>query len=127
MIWKAIRPILEREMRSRDVWIPYTAITPVSDKKVRGRSFQKRMKARGMRFAKDTYWYEEYEAELQRFTGDNEAVLDDQFDSTAILCRGVEDVKEVEAEDFETDSEIEFAMLAEAAKGKSGRNRVTGY
>jgi predicted phage terminase large subunit-like protein len=127
MIWKAIRPILEREMRTKDVWIPYTAITPVSDKKVRGRSFQKRMKARGMRFAKETYWYDEYEAELQRFTGDNEAVLDDQFDSTAILCRGVEDVKEVEAEDFETDSEIEFAMLAEAAKGNSGRNRVTGY
>jgi hypothetical protein len=67
MIWKAIRPILDQEMHKRDCWINIVAITPVGDKKVRGRGFQKRMKARGMRFAKECFWYPEYEAELQRF------------------------------------------------------------
>ncbi len=127
MIWKAVRPILEREMHERDVWIALTAITPVSDKKARGRSFQKRMKARGMRFNKEAYWYEEYEAENMRFTGDSEAVLDDQFDSTAILCRGIENTKVVEADDFETEEEAEFARMSNEARKNEGRSKVTGY
>jgi len=127
-IWKAVRTILESEMRKRDIWISITAITPVGDKKVRGRSFQKRMRARGCRFDKQASWYPGYEGELQRFTGDSDAVLDDQFDSSAILARGVEDFKSLEEDDFLTDSEEEFLWHSRSLKkANSGRNLVTGY
>jgi hypothetical protein len=128
MIWQTMRALLETEMRKRDIWISIKPMKPIGDKKVRGRSFQKRMKARGMRFAKESFWYAEYEAELQRFTGDSEATLDDQFDSTSWLCRGLEDYKsEVEEEDFESDESIDWRGRSNQMRKQSGRSQVTGY
>jgi hypothetical protein len=101
----------------------------MSDKKVRGRFLQKRMRARGMRFAKQSFWYPSYENELRRFTGDSDAVLDDQFDSTSILCRGLEEKRsDLEPDDFLTESEEEFLYHSRSLrKINSGRNLVTGY
>ena len=127
-IWKGLEPLLRREMQRRDIWISYEAITPIGDKKVRGRAFQKRHRAHGMKFAKDSYWYPGYEAELMRFTGDSEAVLDDQFDSTAILSRGLEEYTLGEDEsDYLTESEEEFAAMSQALQKVTGRNATTGY
>lgn len=125
-IWKAIRPVLEGEMRKRDIWISVTPILPVQDKKARGRSLQKRMRAHGVRFDKNGDWYEGYEAELLRFTGNSEALLDDQFDSSAHLSRGMEEVV-IEDDDFVTEEEEEFNRYAEQLRGGSGRSAVTGY
>ena len=126
-IWKAIRPILEREMQIRDIWIPYTAILPVKDKAVRGRSLQKRMRSGGCRFDKDAEWYPVYEEELLRFTGQSEALLDDQFDSTAILARGIETVAMVEDEDVLDDEELAWLAQSRVLREQSGRSQVTGY
>ena len=127
-IWSSIETILRSEMQKRDVWLSILPVPAVLDKKVRGRSLQKRMRAGGCRFDKLASWYEEYEDELLRFTGDSEAVLDDQFDSTVHLSRGFEDYKaQAEEDDFTTDEEAEFAYLARTLKGGDGRSDVTGY
>lgn len=126
-IWLGIKPVLEREMRLRDEFIPYTAIRPIGDKAVRGRAFQKIMKALCCRFDKDAEWYEGYEDELLRFTGMSEALLDDQFDSSAILARGLESSAEVEEDDQLTDDELEHLAASRALQKNSGRSAVTGY
>jgi predicted phage terminase large subunit-like protein len=127
VIWKSIEPMLNREMRERGHFLPIQVINPVKDKKTRGRSFQKRHKAGGIRFAKHASWYEGYESELMRFTGDSEAVQDDQFDSTATLCIGLENLSKPEEEDFETEDEMNFEMQSQMLKSDGGRSLITGY
>ena len=128
-IWSAIEPILQREMLRRGIFLSFEPLASVSDKKVRGRFLQKRMRARAMRFNKQASWYAGYENELRRFTGDSEAVLDDQFDSSSILCRGLEEkTPDLEAEDFLTESEEEYIFHSQSLrKIASSRNLVTGY
>lgn len=126
-IWKAVKPVLEAEMRKRDIWLPITALLPIKDKAVRARSLQKRMRARGCRFDKKAEWYPAYEAELLRFTGVSDALQDDQFDSSALLSRGFEEYKVVEDDDFNTEEDDEFAWMSQYLKGDSGRSAVTGY
>lgn len=127
-IWNAIFPILQREMTRRRIFLAFEPLASVSDKKVRGRSYQKRMRARAMRFDKRAEWYPSFENENMRFTGDSDAVLDDQFDSPSILCRGLEEKQpDLEAEDFFTESEEDFLLQSEALKKSSTRNVVTGY
>ena len=127
VIWKSIRPMLNSEMQKRDIWLNLTAILPVKDKAARGRPLQKRMRSGGMKFDKRASWYPEYEDELLRFTGLAEAMLDDQFDSTAILARGFEDLQPVEQEDFESEEEQIFNRQAARLRGGDGRSQVTGY
>lgn len=125
-IWKSVQPVLENEMRQRDIYFTVIPVLPVKDKKTRGFALQKRMKARGMRFDKKASWYEGYEAELLRFTGMGEAVLDDQFDSTALAVNGLE-TWDVTAEDEKTPEEEEFDRTSYALMGSSGRSNCTGY
>jgi hypothetical protein len=127
-IWSALEDIMSREMQRRGVFMSFEPLASMQDKKVRGRAFQKRHRARSMKFAKESSWYPGYENELMRFTGDSEAVLDDQFDSTSILCRGLESRQpDLEAEDFLTESEEEFLWHSSALKKSHDRNAVTGY
>lgn len=127
IIWKAIEPMLNRMMRESDNFLPIQVINPIKDKKTRGRAFQKRHKAQGIRFDKRAEWYEPYEAELMRFTGESEALQDDQFDSTATLCLGLENLNAPQEEDYETDEEAEFNYAAEVLRGDGGRSVTTGY
>lgn len=126
-IWTAIYPIFRNEMQRRDIWINIIPITPVKDKKVRGRAFQKRMKGGGCRFDTEAPWYGDYKDECMRFTGNSEAVRDDQFDSSANLSIGMESMKETEADDFDTEEEIEFMRESESLRGGIGRSEHTGY
>ena len=125
VIWKAIAPTIFREMRVRDVWVNFYPINPVKDKATRGRPFQKRMRAGAVRYDKDAPWYPPYEEELLRFTGYSEAQLDDQFDSTAIIFKGLDLTHELDEEDFEAEEEIE--MRNQDPRRHSGRSAVTGY
>jgi hypothetical protein len=126
-IWKSLEPVINAEMIKRDVWIAFTVINPVKDKKIRGRSYQKRMKALGCRFNKQAAWYEDFEAENLRFTGDSEAMLDDQFDSAALLSLGFESYTPSEEEDYETDDMAEFKYQSQMSRHAAGRSAVTGY
>jgi hypothetical protein len=128
VIWKTLEPTLNKEMRKRRVFLMCIPLASSKDKAVRGRSLQKRMKSNGCKFDKQGIWYPSYEAELLRFTGYAEAVADDQFDSTAILSRGVDNWPENDEDDFATEDELSFreqARLAEHAN--DGRDAVTGY
>ena len=125
-IWKSIAPMVYREMQVRDIWINIQARTPVKDKASRGRSLQRRMRASGVRFDKKADWYSDYEGELLRFTGYGEAVLDDQFDSSALLSLGFDDISQVVAEDLYDEDEMEFEQQARQVK-YVGRSAVTGY
>ncbi len=125
-IWKSVEPVLNAEMRKRDIYLTVIATVPVKDKKTRGFALQKRMKARGMRFDRRASWYEGYEAELLRFTGMGEAILDDQFDSTVNLVVGLENWNPDE-EDEKTEEEQEFDRQSAALMGTSGRSSCTGY
>lgn len=128
-IWKAISPMLYREMQVRDVRINVEVRTPVKDKATRGRSLQKRMRAGQCRFDKKAEWYPGFEQELLRFTGTAAATLDDQFDSAALLSLGFDTLAQVEEEDFfgEEEWEMEQGFWNRGGAETSGRSAVTGY
>jgi len=125
VIWKAISPVLFQEMTARNIFLNIETLLPIKDKKTRGRSLQKRMKAGAMRFDKTSSWYASYESELLRFTGDSDAVLDDQFDSTATLSLGFDKLALLGEEDFMDEDEI-YRRRTDRIDGQ-GRNKHTGY
>lgn len=125
VIWKSVRSMIYREMEVRDVRINFEAVLPVKDKGTRGRSLQKRMRSGQCRFDKKAEWYPGFEQELLRFTGTAAATLDDQFDSAALLSRGFDDLRHVEAEDLMDDEELEW--MSQVPNKNTGRSMVTGY
>jgi predicted phage terminase large subunit-like protein len=125
VIWKSVAPSLYREMKLRDEWLNCFPILPVKDKAVRGRNFQKRMRAGGMRYDKEAEWYPGYEEECLKFSANSEAALDDQFDSTAILVKGIDSLPDLEEDEFESEEEVE--MRRQDPRKVSGRSQVTGY
>jgi hypothetical protein len=128
VIWKAIEPMLRREMLRKDLYLNIVVINPVKDKKVRGRAFQKRARSGAFRADKDASWYPDYESIILKFTGDADAVEDDEFDSTAILCAGLEQAKpDLEDDDAISEEELEEIAESNAARQSTGRSLVTGY
>jgi hypothetical protein len=150
-IWKSVAPLIYQEMlgdtRSppmrqefggKDIYLNLEPLTPVKDKGVRGRSFQKRMKAGTMRFDRESEWFEPYKEECLRFTGVAQARLDDQFDSSATLCIGLDRLPPMTDEDLvdsqvqeEDPDEVEVEERSYYAQHGGfqvdGRSRVTGY
>lgn len=125
VIWKSVEPYLLLEMRKRNIFLNYKPMASIKDKATNGRSLQKRMRAKAVEFHKTNDWYAPYEHELLRFTGLSDAVLDDQFDSTAILARGFDEFPTVEAEDFMDEEELYFSK--QGPNRDSGRDSTTGY
>lgn len=125
VIWKAVWPVLQQEMASRNVWMNFRVINPVKDKATRGLALKKRHRAGAMRYNKEAPWYEGYEHELRRFTGVSDALADDQFDSTALLVRGFEESAAPDEDDFRDEEEIE--MENQDPRRFIGRDEVTGY
>lgn len=125
VIWKAIEPMLNLEMRVRNVFLNCVPMSPMKDKATKGRSWQKRMKAGACRFNKKTVWYAGFEAECLRFTGYSDAVLDDQFDSAAIVSRGFDDLPMLDEEDFLDEEEL-YHRRTDPRDGH-GRSPTTGY
>jgi hypothetical protein len=125
VIWKSIEPMLTQEMAKRNVFLTCIPLLSIKDKKTRGRSYQRRMRAKACKFDKEADWFAPFELENMRFTGNSDAVLDDQFDSAAILSRGFDDLPVIDDEYFMTEEEIYFK--GKGNPGSNGRNRVTGY
>ena len=125
VIWKAIEPILNKEMQIRNLFLNCIPLSPMRDKATKGRSWQKRMKAGACRFDKESHWYAGFEGEVLRFTGYSDAVLDDQFDSAALLSRGFDLLPLMEAEDFMDEDELYAAGTG--PEHDQGRCQTTGY
>lgn len=125
VIWNAVWPTIKRAMREKGVWMEFRVINPVKDKAVRALAFKKRHRAGGMRYARDAHWFEEYEAELKMFTGQGEAIADDQTDSTALLVKGFEHQAPPDEDDYKSDED--FEMEYEDPNRYAGRDEITGY
>lgn len=126
-IWQAIWPMIRSEMLKRDVYINFKPIRSTKDKAARGRSLQKRTRARAARFDKKASWWAPFENEILRFTGITEAKLDDQFDSAALVSRGFEEFYDLDEEDVQDERLLELQAQAIQAMGTPGRSRHTGY
>lgn len=124
-IWLALEPTVMKEMQKRDKYINIVPIASTKDKATRARIFQRRHRAKSMKFDKKASWYDAYEAVLLKFTGSGAAAVDDEFDSTSLLCRGFEQMPEIEIEDFDTDDDIEFRR--QDPRRDQGRSSTTGY
>lgn len=125
VIWKAVEPMLYIEMRTRGVFLNCVPLSAMKDKATKGRSWQKRMKAKACRFNKRAPGYAGFEAECLRFTGYSDALLDDQFDAAAIVSRGADSLPLLDEEDF--DSEEEAYHRNTGRRNDTGRSAVTGY
>lgn len=125
VIWKAVAPMIYREMNVRGRWLNLFPLNPVKDKATRGRPFQKRTRAGAVAYDKEASWYPGYEHEVLSFSAESDAKLDDQFDSTATLFLGLESAPDLDEEDFE--AEEEQAMRRQDPRRVSGRSKVTGY
>lgn len=145
VIWNAVSPLIYQEMMGdtrsppmrelfgkKDIYLNFEVLNPVKDKGVRARSLQKRMKAGTMRFDTSAEWFSGYKEELLKFTGVAQARLDDQLDSTATLCIGLDKLPAMSEEDFdgaevieEEDWEDEERQYYRTVGG--GQSRVTGY
>lgn len=125
IIWLGIASYVYKEMQIRDKWINIQVVPSIKNKATRGRILQGRHRAGAMRFDKQASWYADYEFELLRFTEAAGALHDDQFDSTSLLCRGFEQMSELEDEDFKSADDWEMERLDPRAQ--LGRNAVTGY
>jgi hypothetical protein len=125
--WLAIESVLNREMMSRDKFLLIQVIPDNTDKAVKGRTYQKKHRAGACRYDKKAEWYPGYEAELLSFTGVTDAKEDDQFDSTAILHRGIEMGIEIGEEDFTSEEEWDLRRHSQQSRGGSNRNSTTGY
>lgn len=124
-IWEAIWPMIRKEMQRRGIWINFIPCPPIKDKAARGRPWQKRMKALGCRFDSHASWFPGYKEECLAFTAESEAKADDQFDSSAWLAQGFENLPDVEAEDLV--DEDEWEMRRQDPRRLEGRSNVTGY
>lgn len=124
-IWKALWPVLKREMQKRGTWINFTPRSPIGDKASRGRSLQRRMRAGGTRWDTEAEWFPGMQQEMLRFTGVTDATLDDQFDSAALLSLGFDDMNTLDEEDFIAPEDYEFRR--QDPRVNDGRNQVTGY
>ena len=122
-VQKAIGPFLNEEMPKRGIFPGIIGVKPSLDKLTRARSIQARMRAKAVRFEKETDWYANFEDELCKFPRDKH---DDQVDAFAylglILDKMVNAPTKIEIEEEEYDFEYRNSGLFEL-----GRSQYTGY
>ena len=129
VIWKAVENMVYQEMQDRGRFLNLVVLNPIKDKATRGLPFKKRHRAGATRWNTLADGYEGAKAEMLRFTGMAAARLDDQFDSAATLCIGVEAGARAEDEDFmdEEEQELERGFWNRKKAAADGRSQVTGY
>lgn len=121
---KAIGPFLREEMIKTNTFITLDKLKHYGkDKTARSRSIQARMRAQGVRFAKDEDWYPLFEDECLTFPRGKH---DDQVDAFAYLGMMLDRLIEAPTKD-ELDDDAYRDELRESGNGNSGRNATTGY
>ena len=122
-ISKAIGPFLNEQMLRRGIFPNITGLRPSADKPTRARSIQARIRAGGIRFEKDSDWYQAFEDECTRFPRDKH---DDQVDAFAYLGLVLDQMAEAPTQEEMRNEEImedmHFSGLLE-----EGRCVQTGY
>jgi predicted phage terminase large subunit-like protein len=122
---KAIGPFLEREMLRTGVFLNIHKETPTKSKTMRGKSIQGMVKARAVKFDKETEWYPEVESQLLTISDSGpRGAHDDYFDALAYIGLTVNQYYEAQS-----DEEIEEEEYLEEmeAFAPMGRCATTGY
>ena len=121
-IQKAIGPFLNREMQIRQIYLNLYPMVPTKDKVSRARSLQARLRAGGIRFDKERFWYNTLEDEMARFPKDRH---DDQVDSLSWIGLALDKI--VDAPSQEESDEEEYQQMVHEGWSQIGRNSYTGY
>ncbi len=123
-ITKAIGPFLREAMHKSNVYMNILELNPHrTDKLMRARSIQARMKAGAVKFDKHGEWYDTFEEELLKFPRGRH---DDQVDAMAYL--GLTMDKYVEAPTKEEVEQEEYEdELEKSGLNKQGMNATCGY
>lgn len=122
-ITASILPMLNAKMLEENNYININTITPSVDKVTRAQSIRARMRAGGVKFVKDSDWFDDLEQECLRFPRD---IHDDQVDALAYLGLALDrfieapSAKEVAEQEYEEEKE-------RSGFYDSGRNEYTGY
>jgi predicted phage terminase large subunit-like protein len=124
MISKAIGPFLREEMLKTGKFLNIIPLKPhKTDKQMRARSMQARMRAGGVKFDKSADWFPTFEDELMKFP---RAKHDDQVDALAYLGLMIDEyipaLTAKQQQEIEQDEELEEAGFFEA-----GRSEICGY
>lgn len=124
MISKSIGPFLREEMIKSNNFLNIIPLKPhKTDKQMRARSMQARMRAGGVKFDKQADWYMGFEDELMKFP---RAKHDDQVDALAYLGLMIDEyipaltAKQQAQQDYEDDME-------ESGMFEQGRSVLCGY
>ena len=121
---KSIGPFLNEEMLK---WNTFPNVVPLkphkTDKIMRARSIQARMRANGVKFEKDSDWYSAFEEEMMRFPRDRH---DDQVDAMAYLGLMVDKFVEAPTKEEELDEEY-YDEMERSGFNNMGRSVVCGY
>lgn len=121
---KAIGPFLREEMIKTNTFLNLVPLKPGGkDKLTRARSIQARMRAHGVRFAKDEDWYPNFENECLTFPRGKH---DDQVDAYAYLGLMLDKLIEAPTKE-EEDDDAYRDEYNESGLGGSGRSKFTGY
>jgi predicted phage terminase large subunit-like protein len=121
-IQKAIGPFLNREMQVRGIYLNLYPMVPTKDKLTRARSLQARLRAGGMRFDKERFWYDTLEDEMARFPKDRHDDIVDSLSWIGLVLDRIVDaptVQEIEDE--------EYNDMVWESNSYQGRSQVTGY
>lgn len=125
-IWKGLQPALEVEQRKRGIFLNIKPMVPIKKKTARAKSLQSRMKAKAVRWDKDSAWYAPMEIEMLQFRGEDEA--NDRTDSAAWLALGLLDMVQPMTVDEEEENEIDQEEQSALSLGGSGNNQsVPGW
>lgn len=121
---KSIGPFLNEEMRKTNTFISLVKLKHGGkDKLTRARSIQARMRAHGIKFAKDEDWFFIFEQECLTFPRGKH---DDQVDAFAYLGMMLDAL--VEAPTSAEADEEEYEMeLRRSDFNNQGRSQITGY
>lgn len=121
---KSIGPFLREEMVRTNTYLSLVQMKHGGKEKVqRARSIQARMRAHGIRFAKDEDWYPIFENEMLQFPRGKH---DDQVDAFAYLGMLLDKLIEAPTKE-ELDDESYYDEYESSGLSGVGRNAICGY
>lgn len=121
---KSIGPFLREEMVRQNTYLSLQLLKHGGkDKVTRARSIQARMRAHGLRFAKEEDWFAAFENECLQFPRSKH---DDMVDAFAYLGMMLDKIIEAPTKE-ELEDDLYADELAESGLDSAGRSRYTGY
>ena len=123
-ISKSLGPFLREEMINRNTFLNIQLLKPhKTDKIMRARSMQARMRAGAVKFDKEADWYPILEEEMTKFPrGRN----DDQVDAMSYLGLLIDSYMNAQTKEEKMEEEYDREM-EESGMNDLGRSQITGY